>query len=190
MPAEQRLAAQQAKLAEAQRTKEAVAAQLREETQPKRITVLKRRYLCRDKSVEITRQKVEKTLSQLQELLADEKVLRQRLKQFEQDNAENPQPVQACFRLDVALERFYAGKTQKHSALAHFGNTPVAIDLPAWFHHYNARQTTVVSASRLIRDSPYLQAYSLKEDKYARCRNVVSPVNLEYQTNGHLAHFL
>jgi hypothetical protein len=207
-PAEKRWAIQQAKLAALQRTKEEVAAQLREETQPKRIAVLERRYRRREKSVEIARQKLEKTLAQLQAHLADEKVLRQRLEQFEQDNAENPQPVQACFRLDagfgtyenialliemgyevyvklhnhkitellkkkiapetlwmcvghnaemiawsglelqhcpypldVALERFYTGKTQKHSALAHFGDTPVATDLPAWFDHYNARQT-------------------------------------------------
>jgi len=208
VPAEKRWATQQAKLEAVQHAKEEVAAQLREETQPKRITVLERRYLRREKSVEIARQKLEKTLAQMQAHLADEKVLRQRLEQFEQDNAENPQPVQACFRLDagfgtyenialliemgyevyvklhnhkitemlkqkisletlwtrvgdnaemvawpglelqhcpypldVALERFYTGQTQKHSALAHFGDTPVATDLPAWFNHYNARQT-------------------------------------------------
>ncbi len=33
------------------------------------------------------------------------------------------------------------GRTQKHSTLAHFGNTPVTTDLPAWFGKYNARQT-------------------------------------------------
>lgn len=207
-PAEKRLATQQAKLEAAQRAKEEVAAQLREETKPKRIAVLERRGVRREKSVETARKKLEKTLSQMQAHLEDEKVLRQRLAQFEQDNAENPQPVEACFRLDagfgtyenialliemgyevyvklhnhkitemlkqknspetiwtrvgdnaemvawsglelqhcpypldVALERFYTGKTQKHSALAHFGDTPVTTDLPAWFDHYNARQT-------------------------------------------------
>jgi hypothetical protein len=207
-PTEKRLAAQQANLAEVQRTKEEVAAQLREETKPKRIAVLERRYLRREKAIETARQKLEKTLAQMQAHLAEEKVLRQRLKQFEQDNGGNPQAVDTCFRLDagfgtyenialliemgyevyvklhnhkitemlkkkiapetpwtcvgdnaemmawsglalqhcpypldVALERFYTGKTQKHSALAHFGDTPVATDLPAWFDHYNARQT-------------------------------------------------
>jgi len=43
--------------------------------------------------------------------------------------------------LDVALERFYTGETQKHSALAHFGETPVTTNRPAWFNKYNARQT-------------------------------------------------
>jgi len=50
--------------------------------------------------------------------------------------------LQHCpYPLDIALERFYTGQTQKHSALAHFGATPVTTDLPAWFGKYNARQT-------------------------------------------------
>lgn len=50
--------------------------------------------------------------------------------------------LQHCpYPLDVALERFYTGKTQKHSALAHFGDTPATSDLCAWFKRYNARQT-------------------------------------------------
>ncbi|MDW8332466.1 MAG: hypothetical protein RMK43_12510 [Cyclobacteriaceae bacterium] len=40
----------------------------------------------------------------------------------------------------MALERFYTGKTLKHSALCHFGTDPVTQDLSAWFEHYNARQ--------------------------------------------------
>lgn len=207
-PAEKRLATQRAKLAKAQREKEEVATQLREETKPNRIAVLERRYVRRQKAVETACQKLEKTLAQMQAHLAEEKVLHQRFAQFEQDNAENPQPIAACFRLDagfgtyenialliemgyevyvklhnhkitemlknkiapegrwtrvgenaemlawsglelqhcpypleVALERFYTGKTQKHSALAHFGDTPVTTNLSAWFARYNARQT-------------------------------------------------
>lgn len=45
------------------------------------------------------------------------------------------------YPLDVALERFYTGKTLKHSALCHFGDDGVTRDLPAWFTHYNGRQT-------------------------------------------------
>jgi len=45
------------------------------------------------------------------------------------------------YPLDVALERFYTGKTLKHSALCHFGSDAVTQDLPAWFTHYNGRQT-------------------------------------------------
>ena len=215
-PAENRWVTQQTKLAEAQCAKEEVSAQLREETKSKRIAVLERRALRREKSVEIARIKLEKTLAQMKVHLADEKNLRQRLEHFERDNAENTQPIEACFRLDagfgtyenialliemgyevyvklhnhkitemlrqknspdtvwtrvgdnaemlawsglelqhcpypleVALERFYTGKThtvpasfrEKHSALAHFGDTPVTTNLPAWFNRYNARQT-------------------------------------------------
>jgi hypothetical protein len=207
-PAEKRLMTQQVNLETAQRVKEEVSAQLRVETKPKRIAVLELRCLRREKSIEIARKKLEKTLAQMKVHLEDEKILRQRLEQFEQDNVENLQPVKACFRLDagfgtyenialliemgyevyvklhnhkitemlrqknspdtvwtrvgdnaemlawsglelqhcpypldVALERFYTGRTQKHSALAHFGDTPGIANLPAWFNRYNARQT-------------------------------------------------
>ena len=207
-PAEKRLVTQRAKLADLQHAKEEVAAQLREETKLKRIAVLERRSVRREKALETARQKLAKTLDQMQGHLAEEKLLCQRLAQFEQDNADNPQPIEACFRLDagfgtyespalliemgyeiyvklhnhkitemlkkkiapdshwtrvgdnaemiawsglelqhcpypleVALERFHTGKTQKHSALAHFGHTPAIPDLPAWFARYNARQT-------------------------------------------------
>jgi hypothetical protein len=45
------------------------------------------------------------------------------------------------YPLDVALERFYTGKTLKHSALFHFGTDRVTEDLPGWFKKYNGRQT-------------------------------------------------
>lgn len=44
------------------------------------------------------------------------------------------------YPLDVALERFYTGKTRKHSALFHFGADPVTQNLSAWFEQYNGRQ--------------------------------------------------
>jgi hypothetical protein len=44
------------------------------------------------------------------------------------------------YPLDVGLERFYTGKTQRFGTLIHFGQDPVTTDLPTWFHHYNARQ--------------------------------------------------
>lgn len=207
-PAEKRLATQQVRLEAARRAQEEVIAEVREETKPKRIAVLERRSVRRQKSVEIACQKLEKTRVQMKAHLEQEEKLRQRLEQFEQDNIENPHPVEACFRLDagfgayenialliemgyevyvklhshkiaallkqkispetnwtrvgdnaemvawsgldlqhcpypreVAWERFYTGKTQKHSALAHFGDTAATSDLPAWFNHYNGRQT-------------------------------------------------
>ena len=45
------------------------------------------------------------------------------------------------YPLDVGLERFYTGSTQRYGTLIHFGIDPVTTDLPAWFHDYNARQT-------------------------------------------------
>lgn len=45
------------------------------------------------------------------------------------------------YPLDVALERFHTGSTLKHSTLFHYGTDPVTQDLPAWFGHYNGRQT-------------------------------------------------
>ncbi len=47
------------------------------------------------------------------------------------------------YPLDVALERFYTGKTLKQSALFHFGAQPVTEHLPGWFKQYNGRQTTL-----------------------------------------------
>lgn len=44
------------------------------------------------------------------------------------------------YALDVGLERFYTGATQRFSTLIHFGTDPVTTELPAWFHGYNARQ--------------------------------------------------
>jgi len=149
-----------------------------------------------------------KTQAQGQQQTTELNRLRQRLAQFEQDNATNPEPIEAVFRLDagfgtyenvslliemgyevytkphshqvvkhlknkvtdqttfsrvganaemlawpnfqlkgcpypldVALERFYTGKTLKHSGLFHFGSDPVTQDLTAWFNTYNGRQT-------------------------------------------------
>lgn len=46
-----------------------------------------------------------------------------------------------AYPLDIGLERFYQGQKVRHSALFHFGRDPVTDDLPAWFEHYNGRQT-------------------------------------------------
>jgi hypothetical protein len=212
-PAEKRLSSQQVALAAAEQAKAEILAQLqnaqeRPEEKPKHIQTLERRCVRREKAVKVARKKLNKTQAWLNVHLEQEQTLRKRLEQFEQENVENPRPVEACFRLDagfgtydnialliemgyevyvklhnhkivqmlkesvtsetvwthvgnnaemlawkdmqlqncaypldIALERFYTGKTQKHSALAHFGDTPVTTDLPAWFGKYNARQT-------------------------------------------------
>jgi len=207
-PAEKRLESQRAALAAAESAKQETVAQLQEATDAKRSGVLERRCVRREKAVQVAMNKLGKTQAWLSEHLEQEKALRKRLEQFEQENAENPNPVEACFRLDagfgtydnialliemgyevyvklhnhkivqmlkkkvttetawgrvghnaemvawaglhlqhcpypldIALERFYTGQTQKHSALAHFGETAVTTDLPTWFSKYNARQT-------------------------------------------------
>jgi len=208
VPAEKRFVSQREALAAAQKAQQEILTQLQTEMNPKRIPVLERRGVRREKAVEAAGKKLRKTQAWLCEHLEQEKALRQRLEQFERQNAENPQPVEASFRLDagfgtydnialliemgyeiyvklhnhkitgmlqkkvtnpaawipvghnaemtawsrmqlqhcpypldLALERFYTGQTQKHSALAHFGATAVTTDLPAWFGQYNARQT-------------------------------------------------
>jgi hypothetical protein len=45
------------------------------------------------------------------------------------------------YPLDVALERFWVGGSQKHATLVHFGGDPVTSSLSEWFERYNARQT-------------------------------------------------
>jgi hypothetical protein len=207
-PAEKRLESQRAALATVQKAKQETVAQLRAETDPKRIGVLERRSVRQEKAVQLAMKKLGKTQALLSRHREQEKALRKRLEQFERENAENPNPVEACFRLDagfgtydnialliemgyevyvklhnhkivqmlkakvttettwgrvgnnaemvawstlqlqhcpypldIALERFYTGQTLKHSALAHFGQTAVTTDLPAWFGQYNARQT-------------------------------------------------
>jgi len=53
----------------------------------------------------------------------------------------NLQLTKCPYAMDVALERFYTGKTLKYSALFHFGADRVTDDLPGWFNRYNGRQT-------------------------------------------------
>ncbi len=167
-----------------------------------------KRSQSRQTAWKAAQKRLEKTTAHYQHQMEELNRLYQRLKRFEQENAANPHPVQADFRLDagfgtydnvalliemgyevytkphshhvvaalkkmvgdqttwtrvganaefvawhnlqlakcpysldVALERFYTGKSRKHSALFHFGTDPVTQDLPGWFKRYNARQT-------------------------------------------------
>ena len=102
-PAEKRLESQRAALATAQNARQETLAQLRVETKPKRIGVLERRCVRREKAVQLAMKKLGKTQTQLSKHLEQEKALRKRLEQFEQENAENPNPVEACFRLDAGF---------------------------------------------------------------------------------------
>jgi hypothetical protein len=174
----------------------------------KRLQASAKRLRSREKARQEAQRRLDKTTTRCREQQAELTLLTQRLTRFEQDNAANPEPVEAEFRLDagfgtyenlalliemgyeaytkphshrvvaylrqqvndqtawlrvganaelvawrelqlkgcpypldVALERFYTGKTLKHSALFHFGSAPVTENLPAWFEHYNGRQT-------------------------------------------------
>lgn len=174
----------------------------------KRSQAAARRIQSRQKAWKEAQKRLDKTAAHWKQQMDDLSVLYQRLKRFAQENATNPQPVEADFRLDagfgsyenvalliemgyevytkphshhvvaalrkqvndqtawtrvganaelvawhnlqlkkcpyeldVALERFYTGKTLKHSALFHFGTDPVTEDLPGWFKKYNGRQT-------------------------------------------------
>jgi len=102
-PAEKRLESQRAALATAQKAKQETEAQLRAETDPKRIGVLERRSVRREKAVQLAMKKLGKTQDLLSRHLEQEKALRKRLEQFERENAENPNPVEACFRLDAGF---------------------------------------------------------------------------------------
>ena len=51
------------------------------------------------------------------------------------------QQLKGCpYPVDIAVARFYTGKTLRYGVLLHFAPTPVTTDLPAWFAYYNARQ--------------------------------------------------
>ena len=102
-PAEERLESQRAALTAAQNAKQETVTQLRVETNPKRIPVLECRCVRREKAVQLAMKKLGKTQAWLSRHLEQEKALRKRLEQFEQENAENPQPLEACFRLDAGF---------------------------------------------------------------------------------------
>jgi hypothetical protein len=173
-----------------------------------RFQAAQRRRSRREQALQEAQRRLSKTQARLAEQQAELARLQERLERFERDNATNPDPIEAEFRLDagfgtyenvalliemgyevytkphshqvvrhlkgmvgqqtrwtrvganaemlawshlqlkrspypldVALERFHTGKTLKHSALLHFGADPVTQNLPAWFDHYNARQT-------------------------------------------------
>ncbi len=173
-----------------------------------RLQASAKRLQSRQKALREAQRRLDKTAVRCEGQLAELSLLTERLSRFEQDNATNPEPVAAEFRLDagfgsyenvalliemgyevytkphsyrvvtylrqqvddqtswvrvganaelvawsgmqlkgcpypldVALERFYTGKTRQHSALFHFGEDPVTHNPPAWFAHYNGRQT-------------------------------------------------
>src|SRR3970282_308552 len=70
------------------------------ETKPERIHSLEQCCLRREQAIAAAQRRLEKTLRWLQSHYEQEKVLQTRLHRFEQENADNPDPVEIRFRLD------------------------------------------------------------------------------------------
>jgi hypothetical protein len=174
----------------------------------RRLACAQRRYARQAQHVEAAQRRVERHQRLWAEASAAETALSERLRRYEQENAANPCPIQAIFRLDagfsssenvallvelgyevytkpynqqvttrlrrqvsptlawtrvganaemvavspqaiggcaypldLALERFHTGETQRYGTLLHYGCDRVALDLPGWFAQYNRRQT-------------------------------------------------
>ena len=100
-PAEKRLESQKALLEKAQAAKQEIltqleAAQATPGTKPERL-------LRREQAIITAQQRLEKTLRWLQTHDEQEKVLQARLHRFEQENADNPTPLEIRFRLDAGF---------------------------------------------------------------------------------------
>jgi hypothetical protein len=173
-----------------------------------KVGVFQRRQVRREKQMAKARAHLQRQQARLEKCLHEVQALERHLARFEQENAANPMPVRADFRLDagfgtpenvlmliemgyevyikpygtwlkaqmkkqigaetswthvgrnaemtaweamevkdfpypldVAVERFYTGETQRLGVLLHYGQDAVTADLPGWFHTYNGRQT-------------------------------------------------
>jgi hypothetical protein len=173
-----------------------------------KVGVYQRRQVRREEQVTKARVYLQRQQAHLELGLVHVQELQHRLERFEQENATNPMPIRADFRLDagfgtpenvamliemgyelytkpygtwlrahlkkqidvetswtqvghnaemtaweamevrnfpysldVALERFYTGETQRLGVLLHYGQDAVTADLPGWFRGYNGRQT-------------------------------------------------
>lgn len=107
-PTEQRYETQKIALEKAQSAlqetrKQLEAAQATPETRPQRIASLERRCVRREKAIRTAQDRLTKTLRLLQTHLAKEQELQARLKRFEQENADNPNPVEVGFRIDAGF---------------------------------------------------------------------------------------
>jgi len=107
-PSEKRLEIQKTALEKAHFAQQETLAQLQEaqliaETKPERIHSLERRYVRRAQTITAAQKRLEKTLHLLQEHDEQEKVLQTRLHRFEQENADNPAPLEIRFRMDAGF---------------------------------------------------------------------------------------
>jgi len=107
-PTEKRLESQKAALEKVRSAKQETQAQLQEAqltpgTKPERIHSLERRCIRREQAIAVAQKRLEKTLRLLQAHYEQEKVLQARLQRFEQENADNPDPIEICFRMDAGF---------------------------------------------------------------------------------------
>jgi hypothetical protein len=107
-PTEKRLESQRAALEKASSARQETLIQLQEaqripETKPERIQSLEQRILRRERAIATAQERFQKTLRLLQGHLDQEKILQARLQRFEQENADNPDPIEIRFRLDAGF---------------------------------------------------------------------------------------
>lgn len=107
-PTEKRLEIQKAGLTQARQAYQAVLEQIQTAqeapaSKQKHLGVLERRGVRREKAAKVAQEKLGRTQTLLQSHFEKENELCQRLEQFEQENAENLNPVQCCFRLDAGF---------------------------------------------------------------------------------------
>jgi hypothetical protein len=107
-PTEKRYESQKAALEKAQAAFQETKTQLETSqttpgTRPQRIASLERRCLRREKAISDAQDRFSKTLRLLQTQLEEEQTLRARLKRFEQENVDNPSPVEVRFRIDAGF---------------------------------------------------------------------------------------
>ena len=107
-PTEQRYERQKAALERAQSALQETRTQLETaqatpETRPQRVASLEQRCVRREKASSTAQDRLTKTLRLLQLHLKEEQELQARLKRFEQENTDNPNPVEVRFRIDAGF---------------------------------------------------------------------------------------
>jgi hypothetical protein len=107
-PTEKRLESQKAALEKAHSARQETSnqlekAQLTSGTKPERIQSLERRCVRREQASTAAQKRLEKSLHLLEAHDEQEKVLQARLLRFEQENADNPDPIEIRFRMDAGF---------------------------------------------------------------------------------------
>lgn len=99
----QKIALEKAHSAQQEALTQLQEAQLAPTTKPERIHSLERRCVRRTQAITTAQKRLEKTLRLLQEHDEEEQVLQTRLHRFEQENVDNPNPIEIRFRMDAGF---------------------------------------------------------------------------------------